>query len=460
MTEGFDHTHSYMSYADIPVIEFTEGHIELFQTRSEDWRKHAFSTAPVNKSNALSAINELYKIKGLNPPHIVWTKSPLANIFAKLLRDRLLKSSSSRLRTDQVHFTEKVEFGDMGPTLKFTPVETLIALKNANVKSIRTLMDDSGAWFDFFKDVWAIRSSLLNIREFINFRTGFVKFKDDGGSLTLNRWTKIFEGVEFGLSGERDESYTARLSDKLLGSLRGSKDDKTNIFYAKGDQHRATFLRRKLRTLKFADVYDTSIGYITQFDLADHAEYLFLHDAGFLPRANTINELYKLCASTGSVLPLPDVCYVSDRPVILNIDDSGLPHCEDAPAIQYADGFSLHAWHGVKFPQEWAATLPSPADALKWPNIEQRRVACEMLGWDRILDVLNAVVINKDNDPEIGELVSVNIPDIGDEKFLRVRCGTGRNFALPVPPDMKTALEANAWTWGLEPNEYRPEIRT
>ena len=83
-----------------------------------------------------------------------------------------------------------------------------------------------------------------------------------------------------------------------------------------------------------------------------------------------------------------------------------------------------------------------------------------MLGWDRILDVLNAVVINKDNDPEIGELVSVNIPDIGDEKFLRVRCGTGRNFALPVPPDMKTALEANAWTWGLEPNEYRPEIRT
>ena len=104
--------------------------------------------------------------------------------------------------------------------------------------------------------------------------------------------------------------------------------------------------------------------------------------------------------------------------------------------------------------------LPSPADALKWPNIEQRRVACEMLGWDRILDELNAVVINKDNDPEIGELVSVNIPDIGAEKFLRVRCGTGRNFALPVPPDMKTAHEANAWTWGLETHQYKPEVRT
>ena len=460
MTEGFDHSHSCMSYADIPVIQFTEGHIELFQTRSEDWRKNAFSTAPVNKSNAISAINELYKIKGLNSPHIVWTKSPLANIFAKFLRDRLLKSSSSSLRTDQVQFTEKVEFGGMGPNLKFSPDETLIALKNANVKSIRTLMGDSGVWSDFFKDVRAIRSSLLNIREFINFNTGFAKFKDDGDALTLNCWTKIFEGVEFGLSGEHDESYTARLSDKLLGSLRGSKDDKTNIFYAKGDQHRATFLRRKLRSLKFDDVYDSSVGYITQFDLADHAEYLFFHDAGFLPRANTINELYKLCASTGSVLPLPDVCYVSDRPLILNIDDRGLPHCEDGPAIQYADGFSLHAWHGVKFPKQWATTLPRPADALKWPNIEQRRVACEMLGWDRILDELNVVVINKDNNPEIGELVSVNIPDIGDEKFLCVRCGTGRNFALPVPPDMKTAHEANAWTWGLETHQYKPEVRT
>jgi len=460
MTEGFDHSHSYMSYADIPVIQFTEGHIELFQTRSEDWRKNAFSTAPVNKSNAISAINELYKIKGLNSPHIVWTKSPLANIFAKILRDRLLKSSPSSLRTDQVQFTEKVEFGGMGPNLKFSPDETLIALKNANVKSIRTLMGDSGAWSDFFKDVRAIRSSLLNIREFINFNTGFAKFKDDDDSLTLNCWTKIFDGVEFGLSGEHDESYTARLSDKLLGSLRGSKDDKTNIFYAKGDQHRATFLRGKLRSLKFDDVYDSSVGYITQFDLADHAEYLFFHDAGFLPRANTTNELYKLCASTGSVLPLPDVCYVSDRPLILNIDDRGLPHCEDGPAIQYADGFSLHAWHGVKFPKQWATTLPRPADALKWPNIEQRRVACEMLGWDRILDELNVVVINKDNNPEIGELVSVNIPDIGDEKFLCVRCGTGRNFALPVPPDMKTAHEANAWTWGLETHQYKPEVRT
>ena len=83
-----------------------------------------------------------------------------------------------------------------------------------------------------------------------------------------------------------------------------------------------------------------------------------------------------------------------------------------------------------------------------------------MVGWETILNKLDAVTINKDRDPEIGELVCVDIPGIGEEKFLRVNCGTGRQFALPVPPKMKTALEANAWTWGLSPHQYKPEVRT
>lgn len=73
---------------------------------------------------------------------------------------------------------------------------------------------------------------------------------------------------------------------------------------------------------------------------------------------------------------------------------------------------------------------------------------------------INVMNSYSDEDPQIGELLSVNLPDIGQKKFLRVTCGTGRKFALPVPPEMETALEANAWTWGLEPNQYKPEVRT
>jgi hypothetical protein len=78
------------------------------------------------------------------------------------------------------------------------------------------------------------------------------------------------------------------------------------------------------------------------------------------------------------------------------------------------------------------------------------------------LNELQAKVIDRDADPEIGELLEVEIPEIGTERFLKVLCGTGREFALPVPPDMKTALQANAWTFGVEDvrDFLKPEVRT
>ncbi len=160
--------------------------------------------------------------------------------------------------------------------------------------------------------------------------------------------------------------------------------------------------------------------------------------------------------------PYAGFCFASERP-IARFDDRRLLHCENGPAIEYGDGYKLYAWHGVRIPEEWIEKkdVLDPATALRWENIEQRRAACEILGWERILRELNAETVNDSGDPEIGVLVEVDIPDIGRERFLRVRCGTGRQFALPVPPDMKTAFQANAWTWGLDEHEFlKPEVRT
>jgi len=152
--------------------------------------------------------------------------------------------------------------------------------------------------------------------------------------------------------------------------------------------------------------------------------------------------------------------FISERPTQIRFDDRNLLHCEDGPAIEYEDGFTVYAWHGQRVPKQWIEEGLSAKEALTCENIEQRRAACEIVGWDKILDDLNVEVIHEDGDPEIGTLVAVDIPDIGREHYLRVRCGTGRGFAIPVPPECKTALEANAWTYGLEPYEYQPEVRT
>jgi len=162
--------------------------------------------------------------------------------------------------------------------------------------------------------------------------------------------------------------------------------------------------------------------------------------------------------------PFDEDCYISDRPVKITYDNENRLHRENGAAIEYSDGWGVCMWHGTRVPREWIMDRKSLTAkiALTWSNIEQRRSACEILGWIAIVNDLQGKVINKDEDPEIGELIEVNIPDIGLEKFLVVRCGTGRTFALPVPPNMTTALQANSWTFGIDDfREFlKPEVRT
>jgi hypothetical protein len=146
----------------------------------------------------------------------------------------------------------------------------------------------------------------------------------------------------------------------------------------------------------------------------------------------------------------------------LSIENDRL-HRADGPAVEWPSGEQYWFWRGTQVPQEWIERPLDlePSAALSWTNVEQRRAACEIVGWDRILSALDARVIDQDADDEIGQLVEVTLPDSGRERFLRVRCGTGRQFALPVPRNMKTAIAAQAWTWGLPTKEFkRPEIRT
>jgi len=170
----------------------------------------------------------------------------------------------------------------------------------------------------------------------------------------------------------------------------------------------------------------------------------------------------QLCASAGYYWPNKNFIMVCERPSAIRRDDAGRLHCATGPAVDYGDTFKLYSWHGISVPASWfEKAKPTPSEALKLANVEQRRAACEMLGWHRILAELNAKTINKHDNPQVGELVEVAIPGSGKERFLRVLCGTGREFALPVPRNMKTAIEAQAWTWGLDAKTFTtPEVRT
>ena len=173
-----------------------------------------------------------------------------------------------------------------------------------------------------------------------------------------------------------------------------------------------------------------------------------------------INEA--LVSSVGWTWWHENVLVLSDRPKTLKRDDQGRLHCENGPALEYRDGWALHYWHGVSIPKEWVCgEKPSAKDAISWPQIEQRRAACELVGWANIIEELEARIIDTDDDPEVGILMECAIPDAGNQRFLKVVCGTGRSFVLPVPPSCETALEGNLWTYGIDANRsFIPEVRT
>lgn len=191
--------------------------------------------------------------------------------------------------------------------------------------------------------------------------------------------------------------------------------------------------------------------------------YQFFSKEVVLDCIKPLEGMIELANHTGWLNMYEDVVVFQHRPEIIKFDAEKRLHSEDGPAIGYRDGYSLYSWHGTRIPSEWITNKSALTAkiAITWENIEQRRCACEILGWAKILKELDSKIIDEDVDPEIGTLLEVTIPGVGKEKFLRVLCGTKREFALPVPPEMSNALEAQAWTWGMNKNEFViPEIRT
>lgn len=172
---------------------------------------------------------------------------------------------------------------------------------------------------------------------------------------------------------------------------------------------------------------------------------------------------WEQCAINGGFRVLhKEFCIVSDFPEIVRVDEQNRPHCADGPSHRWRDGWALYYWHGVKVPAQWieARDTLTAAEIFKEENAETRRAGCEIIGWDRVLSEIDARLLNDDGDPQIGALYEGTIPGATKCTFLKVQCGTGRQFVIPTAPNLKTAIEAQAWIQNIPVKQWiRPEVR-
>jgi len=140
-------------------------------------------------------------------------------------------------------------------------------------------------------------------------------------------------------------------------------------------------------------------------------------------------------------------------------------HCEDGLALGYPDGWGVYAWHGVRVPGD-IITTPASITAARIEqekNVEVRRVMVERMGYDRYILESGAKVIHSD---ETGVLYQKEFED--DEALTLVHVinrsaepdGTFKKYMLRVPPDVKTAREAVAWTGYMTADEYAPSVES
>lgn len=164
-----------------------------------------------------------------------------------------------------------------------------------------------------------------------------------------------------------------------------------------------------------------------------------------------------LANNFGWILPWEKVCFVCDRPRILSFDNQQRLHAEGSPAIQFADGFSVYAYHGVRLPEKYGKVHPSQWRSewlLTEENAELRRVLIQGIGYARICQELQAIEL--DSWQEYSLLKIDNDIDVEPIYMLKMSCpSTGYIHALRVPPDMQTAREAIKWVnWGIDPEEF------
>jgi hypothetical protein len=162
--------------------------------------------------------------------------------------------------------------------------------------------------------------------------------------------------------------------------------------------------------------------------------------------------------------PYEGICVACQKPTAVRWDEQRRLHGEGRPAVEYADGYSLFAWHGVRVPEKWI-TDPAgtdPAEIISTTNTEQRAAGAAILGWPRMLAVLNSKIIDDSGSEDVGQLIELTLPGLPEPgRFLKARCPRNGIIVEGVPRisdidglPIDTAIAAQAWRIGDPQSEY------
>jgi hypothetical protein len=159
----------------------------------------------------------------------------------------------------------------------------------------------------------------------------------------------------------------------------------------------------------------------------------------------------ELAQSCGWVWAYQNICIISERPERVLWDNAPRPllHCGDGPAVRFRDGWEVYAWHGLRVEREIIAEPVNPDTVMAQRNVELRRILLERYGLKRFIAERGRLV----HEDWTGRLYELAHPEGVAQRIAVVVNGTAgpdgvrKEYALSVPPDVKTCREAVAATY-------------
>ena len=178
----------------------------------------------------------------------------------------------------------------------------------------------------------------------------------------------------------------------------------------------------------------------------------------------------ELLRDTYAMMLYGGVAVVCEFPAIASLDPENRFHSDTGPALRFTDKFDMFLWHGRRVTRE---IIDNPGSITveqieAEPNIEIRTILIERYGISKFLKDSGAQKIHEDeygilyrkrfesSDPHLDEpLVVVRVHNATPEPD-----GFHKQYFLRVPPNISTAKEAVAWTFGLDADDYDPAVET
>lgn len=170
-------------------------------------------------------------------------------------------------------------------------------------------------------------------------------------------------------------------------------------------------------------------------------------------------------AGAGWWWPFGSVAIVTAAPSVLKRDAENRLHCEFGPALAYPDGWAIWAIHGVSIGKK-VVTDPQGLgveEIVHEPDLAVRRVMLERFGYERFVCRAGLKPVQADHFGRLYRLDPRRTEPIAFVEVLNSTPepnGSRRRYFLCVPPTMRSAHQAVAWTFGLGTSEYRPDVES